>query len=181
MNNARIARKAQHGFTLVELLITVAIVAILAIIGATAYASFGAKAQVAEAFNLVEGVKHAYMVRYNEDGGSRGDYSHADLFDASTDRDDFSGKYVQMVNLQSGEITVQFRASADAPLAGGLLIMHPYETTAGAIQWRCSPGPIPTDGADVVLSPAGTAGGTPASTLQATNIDQSLLPRECRS
>lgn len=177
-NNTR----RQSGFTLIELLITVAIIAILAVMGATAYASFGAKAQVAEGFSQVEGVKHAYMVRYNEDGKVRGDYQLNEL-DSSWARENFGGKYVEYVNLGSGQVVIQFRTDADAPLAGTRFTMTPYETAAGAIVWHCGNAPIPNNGAatPAPLSLAGTTGGAPAVAATSTTTPASLLPKDCRA
>jgi type IV pilus assembly protein PilA len=179
MNNARIARNAQHGFTLIELLITVAIIAILAVIGATAYASFGAKAQASEAFNQVEGVKHAYMIKYNEDGKVQGNYELSDLFGLSANRLDWGGRYVEYVNVTNGQIVVSFGANADAPLAGTLLTMVAHETPAGALIWRCGDAAVPSDGTtDYPL--AGFAGGSPAVAGTANSTPVDLLPKNCR-
>lgn len=184
MQNRNITRR-QGGFTLIELLITVAIVAILAIMGATAYASFGAKAQVAEAFHLAEGIKHAHIMAYNENGRTRGDFTFADL-DSTWQSSDFTGKYVDNVDYQAGQVVVTFKAApaVDAPLSSKTIHFAAYETGSGAIVWRCGMGPTPTSGGPtpVALLPSGTAGGAPGGdTASLTNVPASLLPKNCRT
>ena len=50
-------QKAQQGFTLIELMIVVAIIGILAAIAIPAYSDYTAKAQASEAFSLLDGLK----------------------------------------------------------------------------------------------------------------------------
>ena len=173
--------RRQSGFTLVELLITVAIIAILSIIGATVYASFTSKAQASEAMRLVEGVKHAYEVQYAENG-KRPPVTLADLGMSSTNPDDFGGRYVDGISNSGGQIIVFFKAApaVDAPLAGTTLVMTPYETAAGVLQWRCGYAPVPQVGG-VDLAVAGTAAGAAITGLANTGAPESLLPKACRS
>jgi type IV pilus assembly protein PilA len=182
MNNAQTARRAQHGFTLVELLITVAIVAILAIISMSAYASFSSRAQVAEAFTVTEGVKHAYNVEYATNG-HEATMTLVEL-DSGWTPQGFQGQYVEAVDITNGFIRVNFKADIGAPLQGTSLYMTPFETENGVLIWQCGKAPAPTDASAIPLLPAGTAaGGVVASdaTPAATNIPDSLLPSDCRA
>ncbi|MGC8854990.1 MAG: pilin, partial [Halothiobacillaceae bacterium] len=63
-----VMKKAQHGFTLVELMIVVAIIGILAAVAMPAYQDYIARSQIAEAMNLASGLKTAVAEVYGQAG-----------------------------------------------------------------------------------------------------------------
>ena len=69
MNMKSMKTSAQQGFTLIELMIVVAIIGILAAIAIPAYQDYIARAQMSEAMVLVDGVKVAVTESYSQDGG----------------------------------------------------------------------------------------------------------------
>ncbi|MGP5542937.1 pilin [Psychrobacter celer] len=90
---------AQKGFTLIELMIVIAIIGILAAIAIPAYQNYIAKAQVSEAFTLADGLKTA--IATNQQSGT----CFANGGDAVGTDDSVEGKYgtAQIVTLTSGK------------------------------------------------------------------------------
>ena len=75
----------QKGFTLIELMIVVAIIGILAAVALPAYQDYTARAQVTEAFNLAGGLKIQVADVYADQGALTGIASGADGIPAATD------------------------------------------------------------------------------------------------
>ncbi|HGT8512811.1 TPA: pilin, partial [Neisseria gonorrhoeae] len=98
----------QKGFTLIELMIVIAIVGILAAVALPAYQDYTARAQVSEAILLAEGQKSAVTEYYlnhgkwPEDNGDAGVASPADKI---------KGKYVQKVEVAKGVVTAEMASS----------------------------------------------------------------------
>ncbi len=125
--------KKQQGFTLIELMIVVAIIGILAAIAIPAYQDYTIRAQVSEGLNLAGGAKAA-VSEYTMDRGSFPDSnSQAGISDAG----DIQGKYVTSVTVEStGIITVLYGQEAHTTLSGGELELSPF-TNAGSVEWDC--------------------------------------------
>ncbi|MCL6011102.1 pilin [Neisseria meningitidis] len=97
----------QKGFTLIELMIVIAIVGILAAVALPAYQDYTARAQVSEAILLAEGQKSAVTEYYLNHGEWPGDNSSAGVASST----DIKGKYVQSVTVANGVITAQMASS----------------------------------------------------------------------
>ncbi|HFC7239079.1 TPA: pilin, partial [Neisseria meningitidis] len=91
----------QKGFTLIELMIVIAIVGILAAVALPAYQDYTARAQVSEAILLAEGQKSAVTEYYLNHGIWPGDNSSAGVASSSK----IKGKYVEKVEVAKGVIT----------------------------------------------------------------------------
>ncbi|EMU4254563.1 pilin, partial [Neisseria gonorrhoeae] len=91
----------QKGFTLIELMIVIAIVGILAAVALPAYQDYTARAQVSEAILLAEGQKSAVTEYYLNHGEWPKDNGSAGVASAST----IKGKYVQKVEVNNGVVT----------------------------------------------------------------------------
>ncbi|ENW1290385.1 pilin, partial [Neisseria gonorrhoeae] len=97
----------QKGFTLIELMIVIAIVGILAAVALPAYQDYTARAQVSEAILLAEGQKSAVTEYYLNNGEWPKDNGAAGV--ASSDK--IKGKYVQKVEVAKGVVTAQMASS----------------------------------------------------------------------
>jgi type IV pilus assembly protein PilA len=126
--------KKQQGFTLIELMIVVAIIGILAAIAIPAYQDYTIRAQVSEGLNLSGGAKAAVTEYFQDRGVLPGNNSIAGLAVANTIR----GKYVSQVTVSAGEIDVQYGLSAHAIINGSALQMTPVTQFAGSVGWVCS-------------------------------------------
>ncbi|HFA8814057.1 TPA: pilin, partial [Neisseria gonorrhoeae] len=95
----------QKGFTLIELMIVIAIVGILAAVALPAYQDYTARAQVSEAILLAEGQKSAVTEYYLNHGKWPEDNTSAGVASAS----DIKGKYVKSVTVAKGVVTAQMK------------------------------------------------------------------------
>ncbi|ENV2301735.1 pilin, partial [Neisseria gonorrhoeae] len=91
----------QKGFTLIELMIVIAIVGILAAVALPAYQDYTARAQVSEAILLAEGQKSAVTEYYLNHGKWPADNGAAGVASAST----IKGKYVKEVKVENDAVT----------------------------------------------------------------------------
>ncbi|EMU1819804.1 pilin, partial [Neisseria gonorrhoeae] len=96
----------QKGFTLIELMIVIAIVGILAAVALPAYQDYTARAQVSEAILLAEGQKSAVTEYYLNNGKWPANNGDAGVASASK----IIGKYVQKVEVNNGVVTAEMKS-----------------------------------------------------------------------
>ena len=127
----------QKGFTLIELMIVIAIIGILAVVALPAYQDYTARAQVSEALTLAEGQKSA-VTEYRSD---RGDWPTTNAMAGVASS--ISGKYVASVEVSAdGIITATMKSSnINNDIKGGTLILTPTDV-AGSFTWTCNDGTI---------------------------------------
>ena len=127
----------QKGFTLIELMIVIAIIGILAVVALPAYQDYTARAQVSEALTLAEGQKSA-VTEYRSDRGAW-PTTNTEAGVASS----ISGKYVASVQVGADGIITATMKSSDVnnDIKGGTLILTPTDQN-GSFTWTCDKGDI---------------------------------------
>ena len=125
----------QKGFTLIELMIVVAIIAILAAIAIPAYQNYLIRAQVSEGMSLMGAAKTGVGEFYGNYGRMPASNNSAGI---PTDTS-IKGNYVSQVDVSSGGlITATFSGpKVNSNISGKTLILSPT-TNAGSINWTCS-------------------------------------------
>ncbi|HFC6883548.1 TPA: pilin, partial [Neisseria meningitidis] len=123
----------QKGFTLIELMIVIAIVGILAAVALPAYQDYTARAQVSEAILLAEGQKSAVTEYYLNHGIWPGGNSDAGVASAS----EIKGKYVEKVEVANGVITAEMKSSGVNKEIQGKKLSLWAKRQNGSVKWFC--------------------------------------------
>lgn len=176
-------KTVQKGFTLIELMIVVAIIGILAAIAIPAYQDYTVRAQVTEGLNLAGAAKAAVAESYSNTGNAPANREEAGMSATATDT---NGKYVTQVDVVDGTIVITYGNEANTVLHPGgtglTLGLTPYETLDGSVAWRCgSAGEPGGTGTNQLL---GTLGATNAAAYDAGTVavagTNKYLPKSCR-
>ena len=128
----------QKGFTLIELMIVVAIIGILVAVGIPQYQNYVARAQVAEGLSLASGAKTAVAEYFDTNGTFPTDNTEAGLSDAGT----ITGNYVESVTVSVADgkalITALFSSTdAHSKLQGKSMVLTAVDH-GGSIGFACS-------------------------------------------
>jgi len=159
--------KVQQGFTLIELMIVVAIIGILAAIAIPAYQDYTIRAQVSEGMNLAGAAKTAVAETYLNRGTGPANRAGAGM---SANGTDTQGKYVASVDVTDSEIIIRYGNDAHANITGDDLVLTPFLTVDESVVWRCGLGADPTGLSAMDADTGGTA----------TDLVAQYLPSACR-
>jgi type IV pilus assembly protein PilA len=131
--------KKQQGFTLIELMIVVAIIGILAAIAIPAYQDYTIRAQVSEGLNLAGGAKAAIAEFTMDSGAFPTGNTSAGISPVPTD---INGKYTTSVTVTqtatSGIITVVYGGTDAHALLATKSLTLTGTTNAGSVEWACA-------------------------------------------
>ncbi|MDK4651255.1 pilin [Kingella kingae] len=137
----------QKGFTLIELMIVIAIIGILAAIALPAYQDYTKRSRVSEGLSLAGGVKSAVTEYYASNNAWPANNAAAGIANAT----DIKGNAVTKVEVSAdgataggagkGKITVTFNEKVDN---GKTLIMEGEANAAGSVKWDCTKGDLAT-------------------------------------
>jgi len=164
----------QKGFTLIELMIVVAIIGILAAVAIPAYQNYVIRGQVTEGLSLAAGWKTAISEFYAQNGtfptGASVTGSATQIAVAAVGVGASAGKYVSNVTVgNGGQIQITYSGpSANAKLTGGILDISPGLDNNNDVVWICGKAAVP-------------ATVTTAPQADATTVLAAYLPSSCHA
>ncbi len=126
-------KKEQRGFTLIELMIVVAIIGILAVIAIPVYRSYLIRTQISEGLTLSAGAKEAVSEYFMDRGVWPADNTEAGL----ADKHDIMGKYTNEVAVKDNVIEIKFGHDASTVIFDEKITLTAVDS-AGSISWTCA-------------------------------------------
>lgn len=156
-----------QGFTVIELVIVVAIVAILAAMVVSAYQTHTVRTQVREALEFAEPLKASISTSFTATGVAPANSESAGLPSRPTNS---TNLYVAEVAVKDGRLDIRFGKTAHQAIFGGQLSITPYVLEGQQLAWRCGAAPVPPGGK---LMPGGAEHAAPS-------IEMRYLPASCQ-
>jgi type IV pilus assembly protein PilA len=164
----------QKGFTLIELMIVVAIIGILAAIAIPAYQDYTIRSQVSEGLTLASDIKAGVAEFMAQTGEWPANLLEAGVTSTGA-ANEKAARYVEAVQLVDGTIQITYGKDANNKIDGLRLDLQPLVNNNGDVVWVCGYAIDPTN-TDPEPSPGATVSPNGASTIAEKHV-----PASCRS
>ena len=167
----------QKGFTLIELMIVVAIIGILAAIAIPAYQDYTIRSQVSEGLTLASDIKAGIAEYLAQTGSWPTNLTDVGLGSAAANK---ASRYVESIDVVTGTIQIVYGRDANSKInnatsATSRLDLQPYVNANGDVTWLCG-------NANPPAAPAtdDPGDGTPSTAVATTLLDK-YMPASCRT
>ena len=168
-------RSIQKGFTLIELMIVVAIIGILAAIAIPAYQDYTIRSQVSEGLTLAAAAKAAISESFAQTGNAPANRITAGLGNTDTPTDTV-GNYVSSLGVVNGVITITYSSTtpqrANTAINNLTVTLVPYLSPDNSVSWKCRVTGSVAAPTNVLMTGAANAVGT---------VLAKHAPAECRA
>ena len=130
-------KRVQQGFTLIELMIVVAIIGILAAVALPAYQDYTKRSRVSEGLSLAAGAKTAMAEFYASNNAWPADNEAAGV----AAKEDINGNSVTSVEVKNNTITVVYKPNVDAT-KNTIVLTGTANANGGGVSWSCKGGTV---------------------------------------